>query len=96
MDDASSAALKSLMVACADQPSVHLLCCFRVLERYPTNGKLLKIYGRFLEYVRNDPWGRCMDLNAVVRQARTAAGRPARNMLGAAWDVEKQTWGIAG
>lgn len=25
--------------------------------RYPTNGKLLKIYGRFLEYVRHDPWG---------------------------------------
>lgn len=24
--------------------------------RYPTNGKLLRIYGRFLEYVRNDPW----------------------------------------
>eukprot|EP00883_Tetradesmus_obliquus_P002715 jgi/Sobl393_1/12921/SZX78204.1 len=29
----------------------------RVLERYPANGKLLKVYGRFLEYVRNDPWG---------------------------------------
>jgi hypothetical protein len=29
----------------------------RVLERYPTNGKLLKVYGRFLEFVRNDPWG---------------------------------------
>lgn len=28
----------------------------RVLERYPDNGRLLKIYGRFLEYVRNDPW----------------------------------------
>jgi hypothetical protein len=28
-----------------------------VLERYPTNGKLLKVYGRFLEFVRNDPWG---------------------------------------
>lgn len=27
----------------------------RVLERYPGNGKLLKIYGRFLEYVRDDP-----------------------------------------
>jgi hypothetical protein len=28
----------------------------RVLERYPNNGKLLKVYGRFLEFVRNDPW----------------------------------------
>lgn len=29
---------------------------FRVLERYPTNGRLLKVYGRFLEYNRNDPY----------------------------------------
>lgn len=28
----------------------------KVLERYPTNGRLLKIYGRFLEYCKNDPW----------------------------------------
>eukprot|EP00878_Enallax_costatus_P028503 GHUV01030791.1.p1 GENE.GHUV01030791.1~~GHUV01030791.1.p1 ORF type:complete len:425 (+),score=126.62 GHUV01030791.1:655-1929(+) len=28
----------------------------RALERYPNNGKLLKVYGRFLEYVRNEPW----------------------------------------
>ena len=28
----------------------------RAMERYPGNGKLLKIYGRFLEHVRNDPW----------------------------------------
>ncbi|KIY98673.1 hypothetical protein MNEG_9288 [Monoraphidium neglectum] len=27
----------------------------RVLERYPSNGRLLKIYGRFLEWVRNEP-----------------------------------------
>ncbi len=30
-----------------------LLLC-RVLERYPTNGKLLRCYGRFLEDVRHD------------------------------------------
>lgn len=30
--------------------------CCRVLERYPANGRLLKIYGRFLEYIRHDPW----------------------------------------
>lgn len=28
----------------------------RVMERYPDNGKLLKIYGRFLEFVCHDPW----------------------------------------
>jgi hypothetical protein len=28
-----------------------MLC--RVMERYPNNGRLLKIYGRFVEYVRN-------------------------------------------
>eukprot|EP00198_Chlamydomonas_reinhardtii_P012864 XP_001702201.1 sensory protein [Chlamydomonas reinhardtii] len=27
----------------------------RVLERYPSNGKLLRCYGKFLEDVRNDP-----------------------------------------
>jgi hypothetical protein len=26
------------------------------MELYPRNGKLLKVYGRYLEYVRNDPW----------------------------------------
>ena len=31
-------------------------CRRRVLERYPTNGRLLKIYGRFLEFCKNDPW----------------------------------------
>ena len=34
----------------------HLLC--RVMERYPNNGRLLKIYGRFVEYVRNGEAGR--------------------------------------
>lgn len=28
-----------------------------VLDRYPKNAKLLKSYGRFLENVKNDPWG---------------------------------------
>ncbi|KAI8474715.1 MAG: hypothetical protein J3K34DRAFT_518018 [Monoraphidium minutum] len=28
----------------------------KVLERYPNNGRLLKVYGRFLEYCKNDPW----------------------------------------
>lgn len=33
-----------------------LVWYYRALERYPSNGKLLKVYGRFLEYVHNDPW----------------------------------------
>jgi PAS domain-containing protein len=33
-----------------------LLClACRVLERYPDSGKLLKVYGRFFEFVQNDP-----------------------------------------
>jgi Tfp pilus assembly protein PilF len=26
-----------------------------VLERHPSNGKVLNVYGRFLEFVRNEP-----------------------------------------
>eukprot|EP00878_Enallax_costatus_P038463 GHUV01043704.1.p1 GENE.GHUV01043704.1~~GHUV01043704.1.p1 ORF type:complete len:179 (+),score=27.03 GHUV01043704.1:253-789(+) len=37
-----------------NQRSASFLC--RAMERYPNNGKLLKVYGRFLEYVANDPW----------------------------------------
>lgn len=46
----------------------------RVMERYPNNGKLLKVYGRFLEYVRNDPW------SASKYYAGTRACRVARNL----------------
>ena len=37
------------------------------MDRFPANGKLLKIYGRFLEYVRNDPWNasRCVGHTAL-------------------------------
>lgn len=40
-------------------PSKH---AHRVMDRFPANGRLLKVYGRFLEYVRNDPWNasRCV------------------------------------
>jgi PAS domain-containing protein len=31
------------------------VCWCRVLERYPDSGKLLKVYGRFVEFVQNDP-----------------------------------------
>lgn len=51
-----------------------------MLERYPSNGRLLKIYGRFLEFVRNDPWSaakfyqvRGMHASVLLRM-RFAAG----------------------
>eukprot|EP00775_Hariotina_reticulata_P009112 gene9112-9281_t len=43
----------------------------RGLERYPTNGKLLRIYGRFLEYVRNDPWGASKFYSEALKQGTT-------------------------
>lgn len=45
-----------MLVACTLFTAVTLPLLLRVLERYPDNGKLLKIYGHFLEYVKNDPW----------------------------------------
>eukprot|EP00775_Hariotina_reticulata_P009651 gene9651-9811_t len=43
----------------------------RVLERYPINGKLLKVYGRFLEYVQNDPWNASKYYNEALKQGTT-------------------------
>jgi PAS domain-containing protein len=40
---------------CAEHNGLCLCYTFRVLERYPSNGKVLKVYGRFLEFVRNEP-----------------------------------------
>jgi hypothetical protein len=42
----------------------------RVMDRFPGNGKLLKVYGRFLEFVRNDPWSanRCDGCDGCWRQ----------------------------
>jgi PAS domain-containing protein len=39
-----------------------------VLERYPDNGKLLKVYGRFLEFVRNDPWTAAKYYDEALKQ----------------------------
>eukprot|EP00775_Hariotina_reticulata_P013181 gene13181-13312_t len=44
----------------------------RVLERYPSNGKLLKIWGRFQEWVLHDP----------ARAARTYTEAAKRGLLG--------------
>lgn len=43
-------------------------CACSVMERYPANGKLLKAYGRFLEFVRNDPWGASKFYTEAVKQ----------------------------
>lgn len=41
------------------------------MERYPSNGKLLKIYGRFLEFVRNDPWSASKFYNEAMKLGTT-------------------------
>jgi hypothetical protein len=38
------------------------------MDRFPANGKLLKIYGRFLEYVRNDPWNASRFYSEAMKQ----------------------------
>eukprot|EP00879_Flechtneria_rotunda_P013062 GHRR01013642.1.p1 GENE.GHRR01013642.1~~GHRR01013642.1.p1 ORF type:complete len:1083 (+),score=308.01 GHRR01013642.1:2122-5370(+) len=43
----------------------------RVLERYNNNGRLLKVYGRFLEHVRNDPWTASKFYEEAIRQGTT-------------------------
>jgi Tfp pilus assembly protein PilF len=44
-----------------------------VLERYPRNAKLLRSYGRFLENVRNDPWGASKYYAEAEKQVRRSA-----------------------
>lgn len=48
--------LSSLLSPLTAWPPIPPDTACRVMDRFPANGKLLKIYGRFLEYVRNDPW----------------------------------------
>jgi hypothetical protein len=55
-----------------------------VLDRYPSNGRILRAYGRFLEWVQNEPsraqryyqvgWGLSVDRNQGPGMARFAAG----------------------
>lgn len=45
-----------------------VLAACSVLERYPTNGKLLKVWGRYLEFVRNDPGTAARYYEEAVRQ----------------------------
>ncbi len=48
------------------------------MERYPNNGRLVKIYGRFLEFVCNDPWAAARQYQEAMRLGL------ADNMLGMA------------
>lgn len=41
------------------------------MERYPNNGRLMKVYGRFLEYVRNEPWIASRFYDEAMKQGTT-------------------------
>jgi hypothetical protein len=41
---------------------------------YPRNAKLLRSYGRFLEGVKNDPWGAARYYEAADRAAESSGG----------------------
>lgn len=75
-------------------------CCCRVLERYPNNGKVLKVYGRFLEYVRNDPWtaGRYYDealkLGTTESLLSMTQGQAGSESLAAAGTVNEKVDGL--
>lgn len=45
-----------------------------VLDRYPKNAKLLKSYGKFLENVKNDPWGAAKYYAEAEKQVGRAPG----------------------
>jgi hypothetical protein len=45
-----------------------------VLERYPKSAKLLRSYGRFLENVKNDPWGAARYYAEAEKQACGGGG----------------------
>ncbi len=41
------------------------------MERYPNSGRLVKIYGRFLEFVCNDPWAAARQYQEAMRLGLT-------------------------
>jgi hypothetical protein len=51
-DTIQFAALQKAFKRVADAEQQASCVYHRVLERYPSNGRLLKIFGRFLEYVK--------------------------------------------
>ena len=66
------------IISIADTFSQGIYLCFhdisplcRALERYPSNGRLLKAYGRFEEYVVNDPWTASKYYQMAVKEGLT-------------------------
>jgi PAS domain-containing protein len=61
-----------------------------VLERYPGNGKVLKVYGRFLEFVRNEPGTAAKYYEEALKQGTAesllamTAGQPGGEALATA------------
>lgn len=75
-------------------------CTNRALERYPTNGKLLKVYARFLEYVRHDPWTASRFYSEAAKQGTTqslvslARSQGGDNALSKAGNINEKEDGI--
>ncbi|WIA34671.1 hypothetical protein OEZ86_012986 [Tetradesmus obliquus] len=73
----------------------------RVLERYPGNGKVLKVYGRFLEFVRNEPGTAAKYYEEALKQGTSesllamTAGQPGGEALAAAvGSIDEKTDGL--
>lgn len=72
----------------------------RVLERYPKNGRLLKVYGRFLENVRHDPWTASKFYMEAQKNGTTeslvnlARGQSGEDVLAKAGNINEKVDGI--
>eukprot|EP00878_Enallax_costatus_P028639 GHUV01030951.1.p1 GENE.GHUV01030951.1~~GHUV01030951.1.p1 ORF type:complete len:135 (-),score=32.73 GHUV01030951.1:167-571(-) len=72
----------------------------RVLERYPKNGRLLKVYGRFLENVRHDPWTAAKFYAEAQKNGTTeslvnlARGQSGDDVLAEAGNINEKLDGI--
>jgi PAS domain-containing protein len=80
---------------------IDLIICCSVLERYPGNGKVLKVYGRFLEFVRNDPWTAAKYYEEALKQGTSesmlamTAGQAGSEVLAAAvGSINEKTDGL--
>jgi PAS domain-containing protein len=60
-----------------------------VLERYPSNGKVLKVYGRFLECVRNEPGTAAKYYNEALKHGTS------ESMLGMTGQVNSEALAAA-
>ncbi len=58
------------------------------MDRYPANGKLLKVYGRYMEFVCNDPWGAC---KYYAESAKLGTEESLLNLAASSTDGDIQT-----